>query len=463
MGTAADGSRVSAAPIVARRLDRSNAATLIFFAAVAAALIIASFLRAPLSWDGSFYLFEMLDRQTWFIAQPHRWINYALQAPTLVAMHLTWNLKILTLIFSLSYASVPMIGLTSSWLVCRKRPALFVWPAIGIGLVSLPGVFCFNSEATMTAALFWPVLLASLVGVSLIEFLLAALLAMSMLIVHPDAVSVLGLGALTAFVSAIIPPFKPMRLAGAVALAMLTVGRLLIPLTPYEHRQVAVFSLSKALVWGLEGWPLASLICTFLAAALLLRRGLSRKPPTAVSEATPIVAIVAAELMLLPWAIQPSAWANEMEYRFWVAPLSLVIMGACALDAWATTMGESTWHQRQRALIAVGAVFLVVLSLQSFIWYRLTNRLISDLAREGCTPMTSLPWIRATPLNHWSTASYAIILQSRTPHTLLLDGDGCREYAADKVVNIIWLRRHDGDGWFDLGQVPVSSQSPRER
>jgi hypothetical protein len=435
--------------------SKSYSATSIFLASVAVALVVASIAHAPLSWDGSFYLFEMLDRQSWFIAQPHRWINYALQAPTIVALHLTWNMKLLTLIFSLSYASVPMIGLTSSWLVCRKRPALFIWPAIGIGLVSLPGVFNFNSEATMTAALFWPVLLASLIGVSLIEFVVAALLAMTMLIVHPDAVLVLALGAVTASISAMIPPFKPMRLGGAMGLTILTAARLIIPLTPYEYRQVVDFSPSKAFIWGIEGWPLASLICTFVAAALLLRRGLSRKSRTIVPEVAPIVAIVAAGLMLLPWAIQPSAWANEMEYRFWMVPLSSVIMAACALDAWLSS--DQVSIGRRAALLPIGAIYLIVLSIQSLVWNGLTNRLLSDLSNEGCISIISLPWTTQTPMNHWSTASYAIVLQGRTPHTLLLDGEGCYEYGMGGTVHINWLHRKSGAGWFDLAQVPADN------
>ncbi|HVN27165.1 MAG TPA: hypothetical protein VMT64_01690, partial [Candidatus Binataceae bacterium] len=165
MGTAAERTDLSDAPSSARRRDLAGAATPLFFAAIAIALIVAAVLRAPLSWDGSFYFFQMLDRQWWFIAQPHRWINYALQAPTLLAMRFTLNFPILILIFSLSYASPAIIGVALSWLVCRKRPELFIWPAIGIGIVTLPGILNFNSEATMTAPLFWPVLLAALIGV----------------------------------------------------------------------------------------------------------------------------------------------------------------------------------------------------------------------------------------------------------------------------------------------------------
>src|SRR5271166_4240023 len=156
--------------MASEKFDINRAASSIFFAMIAAALLLTSILRTPLSWDGSFYLFEMLDRQSWFLAESRRWINYALQWPTLAALRYTTNFPLLTLIFSLSYASVPMIGLAASYLVCRKRPELFIWAAMGIGLTALPGTLCFNAEGIMSAELFWPVLLASLIGVGVVEF-----------------------------------------------------------------------------------------------------------------------------------------------------------------------------------------------------------------------------------------------------------------------------------------------------
>jgi len=166
----------------------------------------------------------------------------------------------------------------------------------------------------------------------------------------------------------------------------------------------------------------------------------------------------------MPWALTPSAWVNEMEYRFWMVPMSLVVMGGCALDVWIGPEVESCRGRRQPTLIAIGIVFLTVLSIQSLTWKRLSNRLMSEMQDPGCIPRASLTWVPETPLNHWSVASYAIILQgSRAPRTLVLDGDGCYEYATDATVQIKWLHRHNGDGWFDLSQVPVTLHPPWKR
>jgi hypothetical protein len=114
-------------------------------------------------------------------------------------------------------------------------------------------------------------------------------------------------------------------------------------------------------------------------------------------------------------------------------------------------------------VITIGAVFLIILSLQAVSWNRLTNRLLDAMRGGGCIQHEALSWTMETALNHWSIASYAIVLQGRTPHTMVLDGRGCDEYAADGTVNIIWLSRKKGDGWFDLDHARTEAHHPWSR
>jgi hypothetical protein len=368
------------------------------------------------------------------------------------------------LLFSLSYASVPMIGLAASYLVCRKRPELFVWPAIGIGLVALPGALCFNSEAIMTPELFWPVLMASLIGIGgVIELVVVAVLALTMLIVHPDAEALLALATLTAFISALrIRPRYP-RLLGCLALALLVVGRLLIPLARYERRQLLRGTLLGSFSSSVEGWPLFALGLTFVVALLCLAHGRSRKPGGLIANYGPPAAVIAAGAMLTVWAIDPTAWAYELNYRYWIVPLSMVVMGLGVLDAWRTRADRPLmWRQRQPIAIAIGAVFLTVLSIQSLVWNQLTNRLLAELKGGGCIPHRNLGWTYHTPLEHWALASYAIVMQGQAPQTLVLDRNGCNAYDLDRTVNIIGLSRHPGDGWFDLDKVPPNIHPPSD-
>jgi hypothetical protein len=449
---------MSSLPFVASRsnIDRLSIPT--FFVLVGAALITTSILRGPLSWDGAFYLFELLDHQFWFLPQ-YRLINLPLQAPTLLVSHFTSNLKILALIFSLSYASVPMFGLAISYLICRQRRSLFIWPALGICLAALPGVFCFSSEALMNASLFWPLLLATVIGVGVGEFVLVALLALTMLVTHPNATVFFGLGTVTALISAKMAPFNRIRYAGALTLGLLCLGRLLMPVTEYERRQLAFSTLRSSFRMAVQGWPLALLALTLLAVIFCLRQSQHHKPKSFASDFALLGAVISAGLVLVPWSINPHSWWKGLDYRSWIPLVSSVVMGASAIDGWRKVDQAYLWRERQAALIAIAAVFLIILSVQSLIWFHLTNQLLGAIRGGGCISRTSLTWTAQTPFDHWSTAPYSIVLQGRIPHSLVLDGAGCDEYAANATVHILWLARRRGDGWFDFDQVRTLSQS----
>ena len=447
---------------MASRLDLNRLSVPIFFVLVGAAVITTSVLGGPLSWDGAFYLFQLLDRQFWFLTL-HRFINLPFQSPALFASRFTSNLKILDLIFSLSYASVPMIGLWVSYLICRKRPSLFIWPALGICIVALPGILLFTSEGMMNVSLSWPLILATLVGVGVGEFVLVAMLAMAILVSHPSSAFFFGLGTVTALVSAKMSPFSRVRYAGAFALGLLCLGRLITPITEYERRQLAFSTLRTSYKMAVRGFPLALLALTLLAAILCLMQSRERKArrrPASdfAADFALFGAIVSAGLVLVPWSIDPHAWWKALDYRAWFPLASGVLMGASALDSWREADRASLRRQRQPALIAIGAVFLIVLSLQSLTWFRLTDRLLDAMRGGGCISRAGLAWTEQTPFDHWSTAAYSIILQERTPHSMVLDGDACDEYAADGTVHILSIHRRRGSGWFDLDQVRTDAQ-----
>ena len=74
-------------------------AVAIFFALFLFALGIAVFVNAPLSYDGAFFLFRVLDTHQ-FAADHGRLINIPLELPLLVATHFTDNLGALRAISS---------------------------------------------------------------------------------------------------------------------------------------------------------------------------------------------------------------------------------------------------------------------------------------------------------------------------------------------------------------------------
>jgi MFS family permease len=369
-----------------------------------------------------------------------------------MASHFTSNLRILALIFSLCYAAVPMIGLAVSYLICRPRRELFIWPALAIGLGTLPGIFAFNYEAIIVASLFWPVLLAVLIGVnSGVEFVLVVLLAVAALISHPTATAFFAIGAGIGYLSARRSPRKLPRYTSAFALGILALIRLVMPIEGYERGQLAIATLRDNFTLALNGWPLAVVVLTFVAAILCLIEGTRRNSLTFTTDLALLATIIVAGLMLVPWSSNPHLWWRESKYRTWMVPIHGALMVTCALDAWREADREFLWRQRQPALIAIGAVFLIVLSIQSARWDQLTRRL-QNAMRGGCIPAESLSWIEHTPLDHWSLSAYAIDLQGRTPRSLVLNRIYCDQFAANGKVRLSFFSIENGH-WFDFSQV----------
>jgi len=446
----------------------------IFFFVVLLAFAVAALAGAPLAWDGSFYLFSALDTQWPFV--PHgRTINVALQLPVVAASHLTQNFTILRLIFCVCYVSVPAVGLVASWLICRKRsPSLFVWPALSCCLAMLPGLFSFSAaEAMMSAWLLWPVFLAALIGVRRVHLPLVALLALAAFLTHPIAAVFLGFSAAIAAVASLTSPSpRKQRLTGALVLGLLAVGKMLVPLSEYEKGRLSTELLLESFRTAVFGLPLVALAFDLIAAGCLLKLASDRSTLGKVSkvEYVAVGAIAAAGLCLVPWALSASHWAWALAYRFWTVPITLTFMAAASVEALYFTSHSSDDESllqsgRLPVLLTISGIFLTVLSVQSIVWARLTDRLRRTVNEtpSGCIPRSALSWARRTPLDHWSIAPYAIDIQGRKPNTLVLDRNGCREFATTGKVRLSqWLLRSRHGGWFDLDEIPTTIISRRQ-
>jgi len=451
------------------RVTVDLAAVSIFFALVATALIWAALCGDPLSWDGAFVFFVTLDRQFPFFDRG-RAINAVLETPLLAVSHFSNNFTILRAVFCICYASVPGLGLALSWIICReRRPALFIWPALSISLAMLPGQFNFNSEAFMAASFAWPVFLAGLIGTEPALLPVLALLAVMVLFAHPIATALLGFAALTTAVSAprLSDRDRYRRYAGASLLVVLALSRLFAGFSGYEHRMMSLEQVTNTFRWSVLGWPLVSLafVC---AAALQCLRGSAANRPANNSEVAPDYILaglaLAAGVCLIPPSIDARTLSAVMGYRFWVGPISVALMAGCALDAWRGNPAP-LWAARKPALVAIGSAFFIVLSLQSVTWARLTTRFVGTLHQAGCgcVPRSSLKWITNTPLNHWATDAYAIVLQGRTPQVLVLEDDNCDTYKKNREVNILWFSSAGGRGWFDLDHAGAQTGSAVHR
>ncbi len=430
------------------------------FALSLLASAVSAWNGAPLAWDGAYFLFKILDLRQPF-APPNRPIHEILQAPVLVAIGRTDDLAVLRAVFAASYTLVPVLGLAASWWVVRSRPGLFVWPALSIALFALPGQLFYVSEGPIAVALFWPIVLALAAGSPLRVLPLLALLAAGVWTAHPIAVVLFAAAAALALYVGVHDP-RRRRLAWAMAgvAGILSLTRALQPLSGYETESLTTQRLVDSFQVAIRGWPLVALVFAGLAAMLTFALPYVLPRTTGRFERSlrlaPSILAGAAGLSLIPWARNPYVWAHALDFRFWAGPLALALMLVACVEAVraSATPGEARVAASRRWLATtVAATALLVVAVQSRSWAQETDVLRRALAQapDPCVATSSLPWLAGSPMNHWATASLAILLQDRSPHSLALDGDGCAQYRASGVFPLApWDPRPAGTGWFNL-------------
>ncbi len=430
-----------------RTFDRAVALFLLLIAFGLGAAILAN---APLSFDGAFYFFTLLDGHK-FLAFHRRLINFPLEAPLLAAAHVTNSLGLLRLIFSASYATVPAVGLLLCWPICRvRRPSMMLWPAISTCIIALPGQFVFVAETIMAAALLWPALLAVLLGVSPAFLPLVVFASVVATVAHPAAAGPLAVITFVTIISAIIrPETRSTSLMFAVFFGALLIVRILIPLDSYESQALSLWGWIESFSRSVWGWPLVAIAFAAIAASVCLFA------PEAANPLWLLGPLSFAGVALIVWAIDPEAWQSCLEYRSLVAPLSMGLMSAAAFDElwWSGRREAAQRRVRLYALIVSGAIFLTVLSIQSLEWAQMSARFARQLAgsNRGCLVASEVTGVPDSPLGNWSAPFYAIDSAGEAAH---YDSGSIRD-------GMPFLRAHSGGGF--RGQIGFPLRSPRRR
>ncbi len=465
----------------------------LYFALVAGALVIAAICGAALSWDGSYYLFETLDSQTPYV--PHdRLSDLLLNWPALAASRFTADFTIIRLVFNLAYAVVPLAALAASWLIVRKTaPSLFVWAALAIGLGTLPGQFSLIGEGIQVAQLGWPVLLATLLRLPRRHIPLVVVFVALVFVEHPTGSAVLGFSALIAAIIGLRYREDRWKMWGwACGLAILGVVRFLrLYGDSYETGQLSLSLQVDHFHSSVAGMPLYALLFAWSAALVIflshfgdpiVNRAFARTlevyggPDNHDLEARTsrvkiisiffrvygYLGVLAAGLILLVWASSPHAWKGELDYKGLVLACCLPFMLFAAIEG---ILGHATVSDqpgrglsayRRGVILLSGAVFLAVFGTQSLVFAHITSELQQDIRNDtsGCIPIYGEPALNDTLFTHWSVSSLAMVLQSRKPHTVVLDTFSCDAFRhAGRVQLISWDPYSYITHWFDLGLV----------
>lgn len=441
-----------------------------YWGLMACTLVIAAVAGTALSWDGSYVLFRTLnDQSPW---EPlGRLPSVALYEPIAWLSHVTTNLSALRIAFGLLHAAIPLLALAASWWMVRDYlPPLFVWAAFGISLATLPGQICFSNESIKDIQLFWPILLALLIHVPRAKLPLLLPLIGVVFLYHPIAIPLFAVGAGVAFLLWLnygTEGHKMLLWAGG--LGLLAVIRALQIQPGYEETQLSSAEVVKHFHVAVVGLPLIALACAWFAGAMVYLAGLSDQPTQrrrrAFFQLSAFAGVGTAGAMLVVWARDPHLWWKAIDFRWWALAASLPFMFFALLESILgrprlLRTGACLLRDRIRLTQATGVAFAAVLSVQSVAYAGLAHELTQAMAQSpsACIPTAALGALKGTAFDHWSVSAEAIMLQSRVPQKLVLDGDGCAHARSGTPVRVVswdakselWDATSEGSGWFHL-------------
>jgi len=435
------------------------------FAPLALGYLVAIICGAALTWDNAGIFFQMLDMQT-PIAPQQRWLNAVVQAPTLLASRFSDNLGVLSVLFGVTWALLPLGALGASWLIVRhRRPDLFLWPVLALGLGLLPGLFYLPNEANTALMLAWPLLLGTVLGASRRALIGMAICAFLLAISHPYAIGLFALLTVLALLVWQREGQQRRELTGwALAfgiLTFLTTLRFLLFHTSYESAQLSLGALGWNFLVALRGYPAVAIGCALVVGLLFLVLPRAAGRAHRIVRAVQLIALIVLAVLLFLWARDPHAWSQENKYSYPALPITLAFM-AMALVDWLrpgptrAARSPRVGRPRLQTIQLVTLIAALVLIVQSVSWFGLTQQFRRTIATgpTACISMAPLGWLQQTPLDQFATPAYALLLQGRTPERLVLSGNGCGEeqFGAGVNINQYYVRGWQG-GWFNLGPL----------
>jgi hypothetical protein len=443
---------------------------LAYFGLVAVGLLAAAALGLGLAWDGSWLLFGSLDRRTPFVFFL-RLVEFPLDLPAIAVAGFTQSMRAIGFAFGLAYFAVPFGALLVTWRVLgRENRRLFVWAALGVGILALPAQIFATSEIVIAVQLTWPLLLAVATRSVARHWLLVVLIGIAVAFTGPIAAGLLLGVAVIAAVLALVgrdgsPDLRPSALFGALAIVAM-VASLASGDVAAHSSEVSVDVLVARFHSAIEGWPLISLLATYAAGVLIVGASIARRhlaTAAARFEVAAVIASAAAGAALVPWALDVHAWRTALDGRTLLPFIAAPLMGLALVDArvqspLATTTGAPPDGQvptgrlgvREWIALEQAVAMVVVLLGVGLGWNGLTTRLGAEMAASpsGCVERASMPWSNDTALGHWSVTAASILRSGRRPTHIVLPA--CAVNFTRGVHVTPWSLRQYRGGWFDF-------------
>ncbi len=406
------------------------------------AVLVAAFAGAILLYDGAWFLFALLD--THRIEIPQLRISFALmQWPAIWVAEATESVPLTRFVFSLVVMAMPPISIALCWWIVRKSaPWLIIWPAIGIFLVDLPGQMHWIATSIRTNQLFWPILMAILVGIPTNTIPALFILFVFALFMHPQVSVYFMAGACAAAYLAWLQPEHREKLrSAAILLVFGALFRYGILSGGYEQQEASfdnqIGQWQRSVLW----LPLILLVSALAVAIFVwLKRHYPGKATRGRNGNVLLAALaLPGVICIIIWATDATLWKTAIDYRGPSLWHSLIVMGIAFLDAaWPRKTEESAESTALRLRLSnyAAVLFCVVIALQSFTWDRELDKVRNAMAGSdgGCIAAETLPGFEDSPLNFWSLPPASIGLQSTEPNFVVLPGHLCETAITTGVI-----------------------------
>jgi hypothetical protein len=429
-------------------------------------------LGAPLIWDGAYQLcLTLLDERPFFYEA--RFHSYPLWLPVVWLSQAVDNLHALVFLYGLPFCIAPAASLLLSWwIVGRSAPWLIVWPALGIAGITLPGQIFIINDSVFQQHFFWPVFLGLLVPLTWPRAITVIILALFQLS-HPVGILLLAIAILSAACLVVFDAGNRRRHVNcaifASVLGALALTKTLVWPDAYAQKEASLHVLWDRFLTGVWGWPAMGITLMWACAIFVWLHG--RDPGHTrdryfsglglkCAPAAAFLTAVLAGSCLLFWATDPHLWSSAPNYRRWVAPFTVPLLAFAVMEVLhrpARVSANGSDRLRSLIVLTCSIAFSAVLSIQALGWQNLTRHLMADVNdfNDWIVPQEAIDWIDATPLDHWSTPSYVLLLQGRRPSKLLLPMDAVSALQAPqpRIALAPWdLRPIAGKAntWFDF-------------
>lgn len=397
-------------------------------------MVVTTAARLALTFDGSYQLLRAL-RNGYPCIFFGRYSFFFFHEPVLIAQKFVGNLDLLSWIYCVGFAAVPLFSISMCLLLLRGS-TLLIFPVIAIGLLSLPLQPSQFNDNLINCCLAWPMYLSMLRSRSPKLSTAVLINALFLFGLHPTSSVFLALAGGSGliveaqrrrirFSVALVESFRsfPLPLI-LLVMAVLRVALLFGVPADYEKSALTVGSLWDEFRYGIGG---ATAVTLLGGLALSLWILISAKSAEKRSFLVSLLFFSVTAVSIFSWSCDAQSWYQTMHYgRFLFVSFSVLML--CAL--WETVrqvsgnlLISSVALESRRALVfLIAGVFLMVGCEQSIVWYSCTEKLKAELAERGkpYLQMEEQPWMRGTPIDHWSCVSLSVILQGRHPEHLLI-------------------------------------------